>query len=63
MFPKKIEETDAIFEQLAKIHEQTRENNTVLRLSLDAKAAVMRGMVKLVSICALLTTILNPKKS
>ena len=40
---KKIEETDAIFEQLAKLHAQTKADDTVLRLSLDAKAAVAVG--------------------
>ncbi len=43
MFHKKIEETDAIFEQLAQIHADTREDKTVLRLSLDAKAALALG--------------------
>ena len=43
MCPKKIEETDAIFEQLAQTHAQAREDNTILRLSLDAKAAVNIG--------------------
>ncbi len=43
MCPKKIKETDAIFEQLAQTHAQAREDNTVLRLSLDAKAAVNIG--------------------
>lgn len=40
---KKIEETDAIFEQLATVHEQAREDNSVLRLSIDAKASVKVG--------------------
>jgi DDE family transposase len=40
---KKIEETDAIFEQLASVHEQAHEDNTVLRLSIDAKASVKVG--------------------
>jgi hypothetical protein len=40
---KKIEQTDAIFEQLAQIHADAREDKTVLRLSLDAKAAVALG--------------------
>jgi hypothetical protein len=40
---KKIEETDAIFEQLAQLHAGTREDKTVLRLSWDAKAAVNIG--------------------
>jgi len=41
--PKKIEETDAIFEQLAQTHASARVDNTVLRLSLDAKAALSIG--------------------
>jgi hypothetical protein len=40
---KKIKETDAIFEQLAHIHAAAREDNTVLRLSLDAKATLNIG--------------------
>src|SRR5713226_3616927 len=40
---KKIQETDAIFEQLARVHEQAREDNSVLRLSIDAKASVKVG--------------------
>jgi transposase len=40
---KKIEETDAIFEQLAQIHAAAREDNTVLRLSMDAKATLKLG--------------------
>ena len=43
MCPKKIKETDAIFEQLAQVHEQARQDKTVLRLSIDAKATVMVG--------------------
>jgi Rhodopirellula transposase DDE domain len=41
--PKKIQETDAIFEQLATVHEPAREENSVLRLSIDAKARVNVG--------------------
>jgi Rhodopirellula transposase DDE domain len=41
--PKKIKETDAIFEQLAQVHEQARADKTVLRLSMDAKALVKVG--------------------
>jgi hypothetical protein len=41
--PKKIEETDAIFEQLAQTHAAARVDNTVVRLSLDAKAALNIG--------------------
>jgi len=40
---KKIEETDAIFGQLAILHEQARTDKTTLRLSIDAKATVKVG--------------------
>jgi hypothetical protein len=40
---KKIRETDAIFEPLATVHEQAREDNSVVRLSIDAKASVKVG--------------------
>ena len=40
---KKIPETDAIFEQLAKVHAQADRDEGVLRLSLDAKATVLIG--------------------
>lgn len=40
---KKIPETDAIFKQLALVNTQADEDETVLRLSLDAKAAVWVG--------------------
>jgi len=40
---QKIEETDAIFEHLAAVHQQTREDKTILRLSIDAKAMVKIG--------------------
>jgi Rhodopirellula transposase DDE domain len=40
---KKIKETDAIFEQLAQVHEQARQDRTVLRVSIDAKAVVKVG--------------------
>ncbi len=43
MCHKKIRETDAIFEQLATVHEQAREDNSVLRLSIDAKARLKVG--------------------
>lgn len=43
MCHKKTLETDAIFEHLAQIHEQARQNPTVLRLSIDAKARVKIG--------------------
>jgi transposase len=42
-YHKKIEETEAIFEQLALLHEQAREDKTVLRISIDAKAMVKLG--------------------
>ncbi len=38
-----MEETDAIFEQLAHLHAQARVDPSVLRLSLDAKATVNLG--------------------
>ena len=38
-----MKETDAIFEQLAQLHEQARQDKTVLRLSIDAKAGVKIG--------------------
>jgi len=40
---KKIPETDAIFEQLDKLHTQARADPSILRLSLDAKATVLLG--------------------
>jgi hypothetical protein len=40
---KKIEETDAIFEQLADQHAQARADERILRLSLDAKATLNIG--------------------
>jgi transposase len=41
--PKKIPETDAIFEQLAQVNTQADAQETVLRLSLDAKATIRVG--------------------
>lgn len=41
--PKKIPETDAIFDYLAEINAQADATETVLRLSLDAKASVWVG--------------------
>ncbi len=41
---KKIAETDAIFEQLNQIHQQAQEDETILRMSFDAKASVLIGM-------------------
>lgn len=43
MCHKKIEETDAIFEQLAILHTQAKADKRVLRLWLDAKATVAVG--------------------
>lgn len=43
MCHKKIEETDAIFEQLADQHAQARADERILRLSLDAKATLNIG--------------------
>src|SRR5947207_6101850 len=40
---KKIKETDAIFEQLAQLHAEVKADDTVLRLSIDAKATVAVG--------------------
>ena len=40
---KKIPETDAIFEKLHEIHNETKDDDTVLRISIDAKAAVKIG--------------------
>lgn len=42
---KKIAETDAIFEQLNQIHQQAKEDETVLRMSFDAKATVLIGQL------------------
>ena len=41
--PKKIPETDAIFEQLSWVNEQADQEETMLRLSLDAKTSVWVG--------------------
>ncbi len=43
VYPKKIKETDAIFEQLACMHEQACQDKSVLRVSIDAKAMVKVG--------------------
>ena len=40
---KKIPETDAIFSQLNKLHSNAQEDETVLRISMDAKAVVKIG--------------------
>ena len=42
---KKIPETDAIFEQLHELHKEAGEDETILRLSLDAKATVLIGLL------------------
>jgi len=42
---KKIPETDAIFEQLHELHKEAGEDETILRLSLDAKARVLIGLL------------------
>lgn len=41
--PKKIPETDAIFEHLAQVNAQADADETVLRMSLDAKATLWIG--------------------
>jgi transposase len=40
---KKIPETDAIFEQLAQLHAQARQDDSILRISMDAKATISVG--------------------
>lgn len=42
---KKIPETDAIFEQLHKLHAETAKDETTLRFSMDAKATVLIGLL------------------
>ena len=41
--PKKLKETDAIFQHLSKVHQQAAQSTDTLRLSLDAKAPVLIG--------------------
>jgi hypothetical protein len=41
--PKKNSETDDIFENLKEVHDKSKEDETVLRLSLDAKDKVRIG--------------------
>jgi len=41
---KKIPETDDIFEQLNKMHAEAAHDETILRISMDAKAAVLIGL-------------------
>jgi hypothetical protein len=40
---KKIPQTDAIFEQLAHLHTQAKQDDSVLRISMDAKATIPVG--------------------
>jgi hypothetical protein len=42
---KKIPETDDIFEQLRKWHQEADDDQTILRLSMDAKAIVLLGLL------------------
>jgi hypothetical protein len=41
--PKKLKETDAIFQQLSRVHQKAVRSTDTLRLSLDAKASVLIG--------------------
>ena len=41
---KKVPETDAIFERLATVNPDADANETVLRLSIDAKATIALGL-------------------
>lgn len=41
--PKKLKETDAIFQHLSRVHQQAAQSTDTLRLSLDAKAPVLIG--------------------
>jgi transposase len=41
--PKKIPETDAIFEELARLHTQAKQDKRILRISMDAKATIPVG--------------------
>ena len=41
--PKKLKETDAIFQQLSRVHQRAVQSEDTLRLSLDAKAPVLIG--------------------
>jgi hypothetical protein len=40
---KKIPETDAIFEELARLHAQANQDASILRISMDAKATIPVG--------------------
>jgi hypothetical protein len=42
---KKIPKTDAIFEQLHEWHKEADEDETILRISMDAKATVLIGLL------------------
>jgi hypothetical protein len=42
---RKIPETDDIFEQLHKLHTEADEDETILRISMDAKATVLIGLL------------------
>ncbi len=42
---RKVPETDAIFEQLHDLHQQAAKDETVLRISMDAKATVLIGLL------------------
>lgn len=42
---KKIPETDAIFEQLHELHTEADEDESILRISMDAKATVLIGLL------------------
>ena len=41
--PKKVPETDAIFDQLKEVHAHAAESDQVLRVVLDAKATIKIG--------------------
>ena len=41
--PKKVPETDAIFDHLNEVHQQAAQDDTTLRISMDAKMAVPIG--------------------
>lgn len=41
--PKKLKETDAIFERLNQVHQRAKEEESVLRISIDAKATIPIG--------------------
>src|SRR5262249_43669440 len=41
--PKKVKETDAIFEELSRVHREARQSDDTVRASYDAKATVKIG--------------------